>query len=274
LGSVGEPKRARGCDGAGVRALRWVSTLNYAANRGKVVSLAPGLSTVILGSERSATIEARLGERYGVFFGNTFLRDASGNLLVSNGLPQIGPRKVLGNINPDWMGGWSNQLSFRRFTVNALVDVRQGGKIFSNTNMMCDQSGACANTIYGREVDWNKPGVVVKGIDQATNQPNTVNVTSEQYFQGLWLINEAYTYDASYVKLREMRVGYALPPRLASRLYAQSASLSLVGRNLLTRKHVPNIDPEFAYSTGNFQGIEFAQLPTNRSFGINVQLTP
>lgn len=254
--------------------LQWTSTVNFGANHGKVVTLAPGLGTVILGSERSANIEARVGERYGVIFGNTFLRDDAGNLLLSNGLAQIGPRKVLGNINPDWTGGWSNQVSFRRLTLSGLIDIRQGGKIFSNTNMMCEQSGACTSTLAGREVDWDKPGVVAKGIDQATGKPNTVNVTSENYFQGLWLINEAYTYDASYVKLRELRVTYALAPRLATRLYAQSASISIIGRNLLTRKHVPNIDPEFAYSTGNYQGIEFAQLPTNRSFGVAVQITP
>jgi outer membrane receptor protein involved in Fe transport len=254
--------------------LRWTSTFNVGANRGKVVSLTEGLSTVILGSERSANIEARQGERYGVIFGNTFLRDSLGRLLTSDGLPQIGARKVLGNVNPDWVGGWSNTVSYRRFTFGALVDVRHGGSIFSNTNMMCDQSGACSNTLQGREVDWDKPGVVVQGIDRATGQPNTTRVTSEQYFQGLWLINEAYTYDAGFVKLRELRAGYTLPPRFAARLYSQSASLSIVGRNLLTKKHVPNIDPEFAYSTGNFQGIEFAQLPTNRSFGLAVQLTP
>ena len=254
--------------------LRWTSTINFAANRGTVVSLTPGLTTVVLGSERSANIEAREGEKYGAIFGNTYLRDDAGRLLLSNGLPQIGPRRVLGNINPDWVGGWNNQVQYRAFSVNALVDVRRGGEIFSNTNMMCDQSGACGNTLRGREVDWDNPGLVVEGIDQATGKPNSTRVTSEQYFQGLWLINEAYTYDASYVKLRELRVGYDLPPRLAGRFYARSVNLSLVGRNLLTHKKVPNVDPEFAYSSGNFQGIEFAQLPTSRSFGFNVQVTP
>ena len=253
---------------------RWSSTINFGLNRGKVVSLTPGLSTVVLGSERSANIEAREGERYGVIFGNTFLRDPSGSLLLRNGLAQIGPRKVLGNINPDWTGGWSNQLRWRRLTLHALVDIRHGGEIFSNTNMMCDQSGACANTLRGREQDWDKPGIVAAGIDQATGKPNTVNVTSEQWFQGLWLINEAYVYDAGYVKLRELRLAYDLPARLAGRLYARNVNVSVLGRNLLTRKHVPNGDPEFAYSTGNYQGIEFAQLPNNRSFGISVQVTP
>jgi TonB-linked SusC/RagA family outer membrane protein len=259
----------------GSTGLRWTSTFNVGVNRGKVVTLAPGLTTVILGSERSANIEAREGENYGVIFGNSYLRDSvTGKVVTADGIPQIGPRKILGNINPDWTGGWNNQVSFRRFTVNALVDIRRGGRIFSNTNMMCDQSGACSNTLRGREADWDKPGIVVDGIDKATGKPNAVKVTSEQYFQGLWLMNEEYTYDASYIKLRELRVGWALPERLAGRLAARSASISLVGRNLFTHKNVPNIDPEFAYSTGNFQGIDYAQLPNNRSIGFSLQVTP
>jgi hypothetical protein len=195
-------------------------------------------------------------------------------LITSDGIPQIGKRKILGNINPDWTGGWNNRFDFRGFTVNALIDIRSGGKIFSNTNMMCDQSGACSNTLRGREVDWDKPGIVVDGIDKATGKPNTVNVTSEQYFQGLWLMNEEYTYDASYIKLRELRLGWTLPAALTARMNARAASLSLVGRNLFTHKNVPNIDPEFAYSTGNFQGIDYAQLPNNRSIGLSLQVTP
>jgi hypothetical protein len=132
----------------------------------------------------------------------------------------------------------------------------------------------CANTLQGREVDWNNPGIVVKGIDRATGQPNTTNVTSEQYFQSLWLINQEYTYDDSYVKLREVRVGYDLPASLAARFSAQGINVALVGRNLWTHSNVPNIDPEFTYNTGNAQGLEYAPLPTNRSIGITLQVTP
>jgi hypothetical protein len=71
-----------------------------------------------------------------------------------------------------------------------------------------------------------------------------------------------------------VRVGYDLPQRFASRVNAQRVSLSLVGRNLWTHSNVPNIDPEFSLSTGNSQGLEFAQLPNNRSLGFSVQITP
>lgn len=254
--------------------LNWTSTFNYAANKSKVDALAPGLTTVVLGTQRSASVTATVGRPYGELTGYTFLRDANGNLLTRNGDPIRGPQADLGNINPRWVGGWNNTFRFRRLSASFLLDFHEGGVFFSNTNMMCDQSGMCANTLRGREVDWNNPGIVVKGIDRKTGQPNTVNVTSENYFQSLWLINEAYTYDDSYVKLRELRVGLDLPSSFASRLNAQAVNLSLVGRNLWTHTHVPNIDPEFTYSTGNTQGLEFAPMPTTRSIGLTLQVTP
>jgi hypothetical protein len=229
---------------------------------------------VVLGTQRSASVVATVGQPYGQLTGYTFLRDATGNLLTQNGVPIRGPRAVLGNVNPRWVGGWNNAFRIKHFTASFLFDFHEGGKFFSNTNMMCDQSGMCANTLQGRAVDWNKPGIVANGIDQTTHQANTINVTSEQYFQSLWLINQAYTYDDSYVKLREVRIGYDLPSTLANRFNAQSVNVALVGRNLWTHSNVPNIDPEFTYSTGNAQGLEFAPMPTNRSIGITLQVTP
>jgi TonB-linked SusC/RagA family outer membrane protein len=254
--------------------LNWTSTFNFANNKSRVVALTPGLTTVVLGTQRSASVVATVGQPYGQLTGYTFLRDAAGNLLTQNGTPIRGPQAVLGNVNPRWVGGWNNEFRIRSFTASFLFDFHEGGKFFSNTNMMCDQSGMCANTLKGREVDWNNPGIVVKGIDRTTHSANTVNVTSEQYFQSLWLINQAYTYDDSYVKLREARVGYDLPSTFAHRFNAEAVNVALVGRNLWTHSNVPNIDPEFTYSTGNSQGLEFAPMPTNRSIGITMQVTP
>jgi hypothetical protein len=257
-----------------VYGLSWTSTFNFAANRSRVLSLAPGLTTVVLATQRSASVTATVGYPYGELTGYTFLRDSAGNLLTQNGMPIRGKLGILGNINPNWVGGWTNAFSFGRFNASFLVDFHEGGVFFSNTNMMCDQSGMCANTLRGRELDWNNPGIVVKGIDRTTGKPNTTNVTSEQYFQSLWLINQEYTYSDSYIKLREVRIGYNLPSRLAGRLNAQSINLALIGRNLLTHSKVPNIDPEFTYGSGNAQGLEFAPLPTNRSVGLTLQVTP
>jgi TonB-linked SusC/RagA family outer membrane protein len=254
--------------------LNWTSTFNYATNKSRVVELTPGLTSVVLASQWSATVTATAGQPYGQLNGYTYLRDSSGNLLTSKGLPIRGPLAVLGNVNPRWVGGWNNEFRIKRFTASFLLHFNEGGKVFSSTNMMCDQSGQCANTLQGREADWNDPGIVVKGIDRTTGQPNTTNVTSEQYFLSLWLIHQQYTYDDSYVKLREVRVGYDLPDTFARRFSAHTINVALVGRNLWTHASIPNIDPEFTYSTGNSQGFEYTPLPTNRSIGVTLRVTP
>jgi hypothetical protein len=128
--------------------------------------------------------------------------------------------------------------------------------------------------LRGREVDWDTPGIVLDGIDVSTGLPNTINITSEQYFQSIYPSVEPFTYDASYVKLRELRFGLDLPTSWASRLNSQSISVALTGRNLHTWTKVPNIDPEFSYTVGNFQGIEFAALPNARSWGVSFRITP
>ncbi len=254
--------------------LQWTSTFNYATNKSKVVSLAPGLTSVVLATTWSATVTATAGQPYGQLNGARFLRNDDGELITSNGMPVRGAQDVLGNINPSWIGGWNNEFKYGSFTGSFLFDFHVGGKMFSTTNMMCDLSGQCANTLKGREVDWDDPGVVVKGIDRETGEPNTINITSERYFGALWGIHEQYVYDAGYVKLREARIGYQLPASLLGRVGVSSATLSLVGRNLWTHSSIPNIDPEFTYGTGNSQGFEYATLPTNRTVGITLQVTP
>jgi hypothetical protein len=243
-----------------------------------VEELYPGISTIVLGQGIFAevNVEARVGMPYGTIYGQGFARDdATGKILTSGGVPVQGDTfVVMGNIQPKWTGGWNNTVTYRNFTFGALIDARHGGKIVSQTNEVGVSSGVLKSSLYGREVDWNNPGVLVDGIDVDTGLPNTIRLTSEQYFQGLFPAIEPFVYDASYVKLRELRVGFEFPTRWANRFNAQSVSIAITGRNLKTWTDVPNIDPEFAYSSGNLQGLEYA-IPSNpRSLGFNVRITP
>ena len=251
----------------------WNTSLTWAQNRGRVLSLASNLQTVQIGSAWNATVEARLNEPYGVIRGIPFLRDDKGNLVTDGGLLQPGARRVMGNIQPDWTGGWSNTLSYKHFVVSALVDVHTGGDIFSISNMFGQYSGVFAATMRGREVDFDNPGITVKGVNK-DGTPNTTTVTSEEYFHGLFQLHEPFIYKNSYWKVRELRVGYDLPPNWVARLNSRAVNVAFVGRNLFTHANVPNIDPEFSYTTGNFQGMEFAPLPNARSIGLNLRITP
>jgi hypothetical protein len=169
-----------------------------------------------------------------------------------------------------------NTIRFGRATLAATLDIRHGGKIFSGTNFYGTATGVLASTLKGREVDWNNPGIVINGLIESTGQKNTNTVTTESYWQYLAYnsIAEPYVYNDSYLKLRELRLGYDLPPTWAAKLHASNANIALIGRNLWTSTKVPNIDPEFTYQTGNNQGIEYATLPVPRSIGFSVHVTP
>lgn len=258
--------------------LAWNTTFNFARNRSRVIDLAPDVETIVLGRGGfgDVIVEARRGEPYGAIRGYRYLRDAAGNVQVSGGFPlSEDTLAVLGNIQPSWTGGWSNQISFGNFALNTLLDVRRGGKLYSVTNMFGEYAGVLESTTLGRENDWNDPGVLVEGIDVATGLPNTSRITAEEYYHGLFGYTERYVYDAGYVKLRELRLSYNLPESWANRILgAREANFSLTGRNLKMWTNVPNIDPEFAYSSRNDQGIEVNMSPNPRSIGFNIRIVP
>jgi TonB-linked SusC/RagA family outer membrane protein len=256
----------------------WTTNFNYAHNANQVDELYPGIGTIILGQGIFAevNVEARAGQPYGTIYGQGFARDsATGKILTSGGIPvNASSFSILGNIQPKWTGGWNNTFTYKNWSFGALLDIRRGGQIISETNAVGEYSGVLKSSLRGREIDWNNPGITVQGLDVDTGLPNTITVTSETYFQATFPNIENYVYDDSYVKLRELRVGFDLPQRWADKLNAASVSLAFTGRNLYTWTNVPNIDPEFAYSSGNFQGIEYA-IPSNpRSLGVNVRFTP
>jgi TonB-linked SusC/RagA family outer membrane protein len=256
----------------------WTTTLNWAKNKSMVVDLAPDVQTIVLGTGGfgDVVVEARKGEPYGAIRGYKYERDAAGNILVEDGFPlRENSLSVLGNIQPKWTGGWSNQFSFGNFSVNTLIDARKGGKLYSVTNMFGEYAGVLENSIPGREVDWNNPGVVVQGTDNVTGLPNTTSITAEEYYHGLFAYTERYVYDAGYVKFRELRLSYNLPASLAGKIMgAHGATIAFTGRNLKMWTNVPNIDPEFAYSSRNDQGIEVNMSPNPRSIGFNLRIVP
>ncbi|MEO6527708.1 MAG: SusC/RagA family TonB-linked outer membrane protein [Gemmatimonadaceae bacterium] len=255
----------------------WSTTVNYNRNRSRVDELQEGLTVITVpGGQWGTNLQARVGEPYGQLFGPAFLRDsATGQLLTSGGFPQRGPNKVLGNINPNWVGGWSNELRYKSVALNVLLDMRSGGQAFSVGNMWGTYAGTLATSLEGREVDWDKPGLTVQGIDAKTRQANTTVVTSEDYRHSIYPVTEPYIYNSGFVKLRETRLSWEVPSRLLTKARIAQLNLALVGRNLMTWTDYPNYDPENSTNTGNAgQGFEMGALPTTKSIGINVTVTP
>jgi TonB-linked SusC/RagA family outer membrane protein len=283
----------------------WDMTLNYGKNKNNVDELYGNLQTVALGPTHwSLSVEARKGYPYGAMFGVGYLRcgnyslanahtgadstrftalaaatakcptdgSANGKMLLSGGIPLGEPssaKRVLGVYTPDWTGGWNNTFHYRGVDFGFLLDTRRGGNVYSTGNMWGSYAGILANTEFRPDT-----GIVISGIDKATGATNTVHVRTEDYYHSLYPIQEAWIYDASFVKLREARVGFNLPQSWLRNTTVKQARLSIVGRNLYLWANVPNIDPETAFTATNEQGIEMGQLPSTRSIGFQLSVTP
>lgn len=263
---------------------QWDVMVNWSKNNSEVMDLYGDLETLVLGSYWSMNIEARKGEPYGLFFGDGYLTengDGTGAwLLDSRGRPQRDPvRRILGNYNPDWNGGISNRFSYGPVELSVLVDGQRGGDVFSVTNWFGEYAGVLESSLLGREEDFCTPGVTVPGIlpDGSVNGDgvNDVTVCPESYFGRNYGNQESGIDDATYLKLREVRLGYELPGSFMEKFGFSGGDLALIGRNLfLWAPNIDNIDPETAFSAGNVQGIEFGQFPTARSLGFSLSIRP
>ena len=258
----------------------WDMTVNWSKNNSQVTELFGDLETLVLGRYWFLNIEARLDEPYGAFFGYDYLRNDNGDLLLTaGGMPQRDPvRKVIGNYNPDWIAGVQNRFSWGPVDVSVLFDGQSGGDVFSVTNWFGEYAGVLESSLRGREVDFCDPGIVVDGIlpDGSRNGDGTnqVNVCPQSFFGRNYGINTASIDDASYIKLRELRIGYEIPSAWVDAIGFRGGNLSLIGRNLMLWSRVENIDPETAFDASNSQGIEFGQFPTARSIGFSLSLRP
>ena len=257
----------------------WNVTTNYARNKNRVEELVEGISTVQLGSYWGVTSEARQGEKYGALFGTPYRRVTDPNsrffgqkIIGASGVPLRGSAKeVLGHYTPDWIGSLRNEFRFRGANLSFLLDTRQGGQIFSVTHMFGRYAGVLEETLQGREQDLVIEGVRIVGKDTI---PNTVGVDAETYWGGLYNLHEAHITDGSFVKLREVVLGYNVPTSMSRRFGVTGMNISLVGRNLKLWTDTPHIDPETAFDASNAQGFEFGQFPSARSWGFNISVTP
>jgi outer membrane receptor protein involved in Fe transport len=268
---------------------RWEATVNYGRNRNKVVSLTDGVDALTLGSFWGLRVQARAGEPYGELVGNGYVRDSQGRIVVSGtGRPLVDPTlKVLGNYNPDWTGSLSNTFSFRGLSLRALLDTKQGGDIFSVTHMFGTYAGVLAETAAGRcsysaaypsdvPACTAETGIVVPGVKVVAGDTvvNDIATNAQRYWKSLYGNHEAHIFDASFVKLREVTLGYDVPQTFSRRMGVSRMNVSLTGRNLALWTDVPHLDPESAFDASNVQGLEFGQLPTARSIGFNITVTP
>ena len=240
----------------------------------EVVSLGGDLDALTLGGQWNVDVQARPGQPYGALFGPGYLRDPEGNIVHDNaGLPRIDETyKVLGNVVPDWTGGIGTSLTYKGITLSTLIDAKWGNDIYSMTTTWGRYAGVLEETIEGRETGLIGEGVIQTG--ENTYVENNIVASAKAYNQRAYSnsVAEGSVFDGSFVKWRELSLGYTLPNSLLGDFPMRDISVNLIGRNLaILYTTIPHIDPETSFGTGNGnQGLEFGQLPSARSMGFNV----
>jgi TonB-linked SusC/RagA family outer membrane protein len=262
------------------------TTINFARNVNDVIELSDRTKTVFLGGGfgRTAGPLVEEGGRYGNLYAEGWKRDDQGRFIVdAQGLPvgSGGGQTFIGNFNPDFLLGWNNQFNIKGVSLSILVDGRFGGVMVSGTD---------ANLAFDGTADYTeafRDGGLTLDAVRADGTPNTVAVKAEQFWTrvsgGRYSFGEFFTYDATNVRIREMSLGYNF--NFSGSKGPKSLRLSLVGRNLLflyrgsaildipgMPERKMNFDPDIQLGAGNFQGVEYGNLPSTRSLGLNLQL--
>ncbi|GAB4016296.1 SusC/RagA family TonB-linked outer membrane protein [Spirosoma koreense] len=267
----------------------WDATLNYSHNRNQVVSLAEGVSTYILGSDRGVQIIATPGKPFGTILGNGFqwLRDPAGHRIIdpATGLPVKTNAKILyemGNALPRWIGGFNNVFRYKGFMLSGLIDVSQGGNVYSQSLREELIYGTIKKTLPGRDGSYVADGVVgtksADGTWTSTGQANTKAVRAQDYWNTIApdkdnVVSEELLNDASYVMLREMTLNYSVPGKLVSRTPFRNIRVGVYGRNLFyLQRKTDGFAPEASsFNVNNSSlGLESTALPLLRYFGFSL----
>ncbi|MDM1346196.1 SusC/RagA family TonB-linked outer membrane protein [Myroides marinus] len=248
----------------------WDISVNFAKNRNKLTSLAEGVESVeIARAPFRATLQGKVGEAYGQIYGTDYVYDDKGNKVIGDdGLYLSTGVKALGSYLPNYNMGIRNSFKYKSFSLGVLIDMQKGGKYYSTTHMFGMYSGMLKESAEG---DIREKGLILDGVKKDGTR-NDIVVDAQDWGKAHQTTVDAQNvFDADYIKLRELSLGYDLPSKWIGPF--KGVTVSVYGRNLFTwNLDWKGMDPEMAsYGSGNIQAIEGASLPSTRTYGMNVK---
>lgn len=265
--------------------ISWNTSLNFARNVNKVIELHENIKQAWIATVvRTAGIAVHEGGSYGDMYGYTWARDDNGRYIVNEttGLPVQGPIEKLGNFNPKFTLGWNNTFNYKNFALSFLIDGRVGGTMVSGSEANLAFDGNSDYTGENREGGWILDGVTRDGAT------NSKAINAEQFWQtvsqGRYSWGEFFTYNTTNFRVRELTLGYNIP--VGEKTFFTNAKVSFTARNLFflyrgfatmdipgLSKRKLSFDPDINLGAGNYQGIDYGNLPSTRTVGLNVQLS-
>lgn len=285
----------------------WEFRANWSKNVNTVENLYSGISNIQLNSyQGGVTLNATKGEKYGTIRGTGFVYDQNGNKIVnSKGSGYLtASDQVIGVAQPDWTSGITNSFTYKGVNLSFLIDISKGGDLYSldmhygqSTGLVEHTGGVndLGNPLRDPVTDDKKSGgLILEGVKitsddykiegnklvSGTTKENDVRGKADTYAGVYYWGNSGRNpaqkdvYDASFVKLREVTLGYSLPlGAMGVENIFSNVSINAYGRNLwIIYKNLPYADPEAGLSAGNAQGYIAGAYPTVRTFGFGLKL--
>ncbi|MFQ3238576.1 MAG: TonB-linked SusC/RagA family outer membrane protein [Olleya marilimosa] len=260
---------------------KWNTTFNFAKNKATIEELPQedgrltlAYSRIYDSANQTVWFQVEEGGQIGDIYGTGYLKNENGQFIIDDNGNYIADNNLqkLGNYNPDFTLGWSNDFNYKNWSASFLFDWREGGEIVSRTSALGNVGGQLAETEYRPE-----DGIIAEGVTQS-GAPNTVAITAESYYRQFYDRNheENNVYDASYLKLRQFSVGYnfKLKEGFLGLKEGGDIAVSLIGKNLFVITENPHFDPEQLAVQGNgfVSGVEDMSYATSRSFGLKASL--
>ena len=269
------------------RNFKWNMTLNWAKNNSLVKKVSDENSKVTILTSSNVTVNLEEGRPYGIMRGRVWKTDELGRKLVDDsGKPIVSDNmQEMGCVEPKWTGSFINSFNIFGVSVNFQIDARIGGVLYSGTWNRATTAGVVAATYEGREEYYLSSVILGEDTERATHGfkwkedvyyedgTKCEKYVNPRYQFGSW--DSRNVFDASYIKLREVAVGYSIPSRVLKDTPLSAVKVSLVGRNLaiLYQNTPKGIDPEAAVSSGNAQGVEYGGMPPVTTFGFDVKIS-
>lgn len=254
----------------------WSTNLNLSYNDSKIIELFEGIQDgVTISNLGGAKVILYEGGNFGDLYVRTLARNEDGTLKtekptggdylipVKGGAENV-DLKYVGNMNSNWNMGWNNTFNYKGLSLGFLIDFRFGGKVVSMTEAALDGYGVSKRSAEARD-----RGYVMREGVKFTNPQAYYNVVGAKSFNSDYNV-EDYIYDATNIRMREISLGYTFRNLLGS---SKNLTLSLIARNLFFIYKDAPMDPDVSMGIGNgLQGFDVFNLPTTRSFGLNVKL--
>lgn len=253
----------------------WDTSLTYGYNKNEIKELVASVKNpqnpdealfkkdeLLKDNFGNAQIILRPGGTLGDIYAKTdFVRDAYGNIDVSQDLKPRNEYLKLGSLLPDATMGWRNDFSYKNLNFGFMLSARFGGIVVSGTQAALDYSGVSEETAAARDAG----GITVaEGIVIPAQKYYQLQGRPKDY------LTQYYTYGATNLRLREAYISYHIPRKWLGNVL--DLTVSLTGKNLWMLYNKAPFDPESISSTGNYaQGLDYFMLPSQRSFGFSLK---